>query len=61
MKVYHQQTAELKDSDQNIEFIFGENSNCHEIVHACLQFHINIEKDVAFAADRVFLDGDVIR
>ena len=26
-KVYHQQGAQLKQSDQNIEFIFGENNN----------------------------------
>ena len=31
IKVYHQQGAQLIDPDQNIEFIFGENNNYHQI------------------------------
>ena len=28
-KIYHQQGAQLNQSDQNIEFIFSENKNYH--------------------------------
>ena len=31
-KVYHQQGAKLNEPDQNLEFIFGENNNYHQIV-----------------------------
>ena len=31
LKVYHQQREQLNQSDQNIEFIFGENNNYHQI------------------------------
>ena len=27
LKVYHQKGAQLNQSDQNVEFIFGENNN----------------------------------
>ena len=30
-KIYHQQGAQLNQSDQNVEFIFGENNNYHQI------------------------------
>ena len=60
LKNYHQQAANSNDSDQNIEFIFGEN-NCHQIGNANLQYEITVEKDVANVADRVLVDGDVIR
>ena len=30
-EIYHQQAAQLNQSDQNIEFIFGENNNYHQI------------------------------
>ena len=33
-KVYHQQGAILNDSHQNVDFIFGENNNYHEIGNA---------------------------
>ena len=32
-KVYHQQGAQLNQSDQNIEFNFGENDNYHQIAY----------------------------
>ena len=41
-KVYHQQGANLNDSNQNIEFIFGENNNYHQIGNSFLQFDINV-------------------
>ena len=30
-KIYHRQGDQLNQSDQNIEFIFGENNICHQI------------------------------
>ena len=61
MKIYHQQAANLNDSDQKIEFIFRENYNYHRVGNAYLQHEMTIEKDVAIAADGVFVDGYVIR
>ena len=58
---YHQQTANLIDSDQNNEYIFGKNNNYHRIGNACLQFELTKEKYVAVAAQRVLVDGDAIR
>ena len=31
LRIYYQQGAQLNQSDQNIEFIFGENNNYHQI------------------------------
>ena len=44
-KIYHRQGDQLNQSDQNIEFIFGENNNYHQIGNAYLQFDITIRKD----------------
>ena len=41
-KVYHQQGAILIDSNQNIEFIFGENNNYHQIGNAYLELDISV-------------------
>ena len=41
-QIYHQQGANLNDPDQNIEFIFGEDINYHQIGHAYLEFHITV-------------------
>ena len=46
-KNYHQQGAQLNQSDQNIEFIFGENNNCHQIGNSYLQFDITVRNPVA--------------
>ena len=35
--IYHQQAANLKDSNKNVEFIFGENNNYHQFVNAYFQ------------------------
>ena len=43
-KVYHQSGANLNDSNQNVEFIFGENSNYHQIGNGYLEFDITIRK-----------------
>ena len=61
LKIYHQQAANLNDSDQNNDFIFGENNNYHQIGKVYLQYELAIEKDVAVAANRVLVNGDAIR
>ena len=43
LKVYRQQGAQLNDGDQNIEFIFGENNNYHQIGNAYLEFDITVQ------------------
>ena len=42
LKVHHQQGAQLNDADQNIEFIFGENNNFHQISNAYLEIDITV-------------------
>ena len=44
-KLYHQPGAQLNQSDQNIEFIFGENNNYHQIVNSYLEFNITVRKN----------------
>ena len=61
LKTCHQQAANLNDSDQTIEFVFGENNNCHQVGIAYLQYELTIEKDVAVAANRSRVNGDGIR
>ena len=41
-KTYHRQSDQLNQSDQNIEFIFGENNNYHRIGNAYLEFNITV-------------------
>ena len=45
LKIYHQQRAQLNQSDQNIEFIFGENNNYHQIGKTYLEFDITVRKN----------------
>ena len=44
-KIYHQQGAQLNQSDQNIEFIFGENNNYYQIGNGHLEFNITVRKN----------------
>ena len=44
-KIYHRQEDQLNQSDQNIEFIFGENNNYHQIGNAYLEFNITVRKN----------------
>ena len=44
-KLYHRQGDQLNQSDQNIEFIFGENNNYHQIGNAYLEFNITVRKN----------------
>ena len=44
-KIYHRQSDQLNQSDQNIEFIFGENSNYHQTGNAYLEFNIAVRRN----------------
>ena len=44
-KIYHRQGDQLNQSDQNIDFIFGENNNYHQIDNAYLEFNITVRKN----------------
>ena len=52
-KIYHRQGDQLNQSDQNIEFIFGENNNYHQIGNAYLEFNFLVRKnnDTSFHYD----------
>ena len=52
-KLYHRQGDQLNQSDQNNEFIFGENNNYHQIGNAYLKFNITVRKndDTSFHFD----------
>ena len=60
-KVYHQSGANLNDSNQNVEFIFGENNNYHQIGNAYLEFDITIRKVVAPPNNPILINTDQIR
>ena len=44
-KVYHQQEAQLNQSDQNIEFMFGEKNKYHQIGNSYLEFKFKVRKN----------------
>ena len=44
-KIYHRQGDQLNQSDQNKEFIFGENKIYHQIGNAYLEFNITVRKN----------------
>ena len=44
-KIYHRQGDQINQSDQNIDIIFGENNNYHQIGNAYLEFNITIRKN----------------
>ena len=43
-EIYHQQAAQLNQSDQNVDFIFGENINYHQIGNSYLEFDITVRR-----------------
>ena len=45
LKIYHQQGAQLNNSDQNNEFIFGNNTNYHQIGNSYLEFDITVRRE----------------
>ena len=60
-KVYHQPGANLNDSNQSVEFIFGENIIFLQIGNAHLEFDITIRKVVALTADPNVANAEQIR
>ena len=44
-KINHRQGDQLNQSDQNFEFIFGENNNYHQVGNAYLEFNITVRKN----------------
>ena len=56
-KIYHRQGDQLNQSDQNIEFNFGENNNYHQIGNAYLEFNITVRKNDT----TIFHNDDPIR
>ena len=60
-KVYHQQGESLNDSNQSVDFIFGENNNYHQIGNAYLEFDITIRKIVEIPNNPNFIVTDQIR
>ena len=44
-KIYHRQGDQLNQSDQNIEIIFGENNNYHQIGNAYSESSIRVRKN----------------
>ena len=44
-KIYDQQGAQLNQSDQNFDFIFGENNNYHQIGNVYIEFNITVRKN----------------
>ena len=47
LKVYHQQGAQLNNADQNIEIIFGEINNYHQLGNSYLEYDITVRSQVA--------------
>ena len=45
MKLYHQQGAQLNDSNQGIGFLFGDNNNYHQIGNGYLEFDITLRRN----------------
>ena len=44
-KVYHQDGAQLNDSNQTIDFIFGENNNYHQVGNCYFHYDITVRRD----------------
>ena len=55
-KVYHQSGANLNESNQNVEFIFGESNNYYQIGNSYLEFDITIRNTAGN-----FTDASAIR
>ena len=56
-KNYHRQGAQLNQSNQNIEFVFGESNKYHQIGISYLEFEITVRKN----DDTKFHYDDAIR
>ena len=60
-KVYHQQGGNLNDSNQSVEFIFGENNNYHQIGNGYLEFDITSKRVVEIPNNPNFINTEQIR
>ena len=56
-KIYHRQGDPLNQSDQNIDYFFGEINNYHQIGNAYLEFNITVRKNDT----TIFHNDDPIR
>ena len=56
-KIYHRQGDQLNQSDQIIEFIFGESNIYHQIGNAYREFNITVQKN----DDTIFHNEDPVR
>ena len=45
LEIYHQEGAQLNQPDQNIEFIFGENNNFHQVGNSYLDIDITVRRE----------------
>ena len=45
LKIYHQQGGQLNQSDQSIEFIFGEKNKYHQVGNSYLEFDITVRRE----------------
>ena len=54
LKIFHQHGTSLDNSDQNVEFKFGQNNKLHQIGNPYLQDEITVEKDEANQAHDIF-------
>ena len=45
LKVYHQQGVQINQSDQQPEFVFGENKNYHQIGKSYLEFNLTVRRN----------------
>ena len=41
MKIYHQEKAQINDSNQAVDSLFGKNNNQHQIGKVCLEFDMS--------------------
>ena len=57
LKIYHQQGAILNQSDLNVEFIFGENNNYHQVGNSYLEFDITVRRQ----DNAIFTNNSAIR
>ena len=46
MKIYHQQGAKIKDSNQGVELSFGEDNIYHQLVNGYSEFDVTLIKTV---------------
>ena len=58
MKIYHQQGAKLKDSNQCVELSFGEDNIHHQLGNGYSEFDVTLRKNGS-SFDNVEGDGNI--